>query len=481
MTRYVSIFTLLLALAGTSLSQVTTIQNGGWHQATTWSNNQVPDTNTNVIVRHTVDISNSTGCRNIIIDSTGVLFNGRLDIYGSLLNYGWFDAYRNASSYDGISVRDSITNYGKLDTEVLWLTGDRDHYIISRDTIKIADMTVTHPDRTIYLSGKVIFKGGWILLKGSNISFNDTLVLVGTVVDGGVLDGNGNVLHGSPGLIGWSGASSFDPRHTTIKNMTLTGSINFYGSGTDIWGVTIAENVFNKSAVYDRVLGQPEYEQIYITHPFTNEGSFNIAQNGLTVALSSNLINRGRWNNYMTIFMGLTDQTISMPTDSILRGIVHFDAMIQGNAYQWMKNNVNIPGGTQAKLVFNNLTPANSGVYVCKITTNTGVINSRTITVSSLTDIVEPGNLPEEFVLEQNYPNPFNPETNIRYSLPSAGNVEMKVYNSLGEVVAQPVSGFIPAGEHTAYFDATGLTSGVYFYELNTGGYRAVKKMVLLK
>ncbi len=156
MNRFVSLLAFLLIIISTSYSQVHTIANGGWHQAAIWSNNQVPDTNTDVIIRHTVDVSGSTGCRNIKVDSSGVLFNGRLDIRGSFTNYGWFDATRNASSYDGISVRDSIINYGRMDTEVLWLTGDRDHFIRSRDTIRIADMSTTdsnhgfHTDFTDY-------------------------------------------------------------------------------------------------------------------------------------------------------------------------------------------------------------------------------------------------------------------------------------------------------------------------------------------
>lgn len=482
MYRYVSILALLLIFSTTSFSQVYTIANGGWHQATTWSNNQVPDTNTNVVVRHTVDILNNLGCRNLTIDSNGVLFNGLLTVYGTFRNYGWFDAYRNASSYDGINVRDSILNYGRLDTEILWLTGNRDHYIWSKDTIRIADMNTPDSNRTISIGSNVIFKGGYILLRKSNISFHDTLTLVGTIVDGGIIDGNGGVLKGAAGLFGWSGAMSFNPQHTTLKNMTLTGGINFYGSGTDIWGLTIAENVVNKSAVYDRVLGQPEYELIYVTHPFTNEGSFNIAQNGLSVAISgTNFVNRGRWNNYMTIFMGLNDQTISMPTDSMLRGTVHFDAMLQGNAYQWMKNNYNIAGATQAKLVFNSLKPSDAGVYICKISTNTGIINSRQITVSALTDVNDPSVLPDKFALEQNYPNPFNPVTTVRYTLPEASEITLKVFDLRGREVMTVYEGYMPAGSHDASINAEHLASGVYFYRLQAGEHALARPMVVLK
>lgn len=88
---------------------------------------------------------------------------------------------------------------------------------------------------------------------------------------------------------------------------------------------------------------------------------------------------------------------------------------------------------------------------------------------------------PEGFVLEQNYPNPFNPVTVVRYSLSVAGNVQLKVYNSLGQTVATLVDGEKPAGEHTVKFDASGLNSGIYFYSLTANGKTQSRKMTLLK
>lgn len=92
-----------------------------------------------------------------------------------------------------------------------------------------------------------------------------------------------------------------------------------------------------------------------------------------------------------------------------------------------------------------------------------------------------PAPIPERISLEQNYPNPFNPNTVIRYALPVAGNVELNVYNTLGEKVAMLVNGFTPAGVHSVQFDATRFTSGVYFYEIKTDDFKAMRKMVLIK
>ncbi|OQY72158.1 MAG: hypothetical protein B6D45_09330, partial [Ignavibacteriales bacterium UTCHB3] len=91
------------------------------------------------------------------------------------------------------------------------------------------------------------------------------------------------------------------------------------------------------------------------------------------------------------------------------------------------------------------------------------------------------GSVVSDYKLYDNYPNPFNPVTVIKFAVPYSGSVAVNVYNTLGEKVAVLANGFIQAGEHTVQFDATNLTSGVYFYELKSENFRALKKMVLVK
>lgn len=91
------------------------------------------------------------------------------------------------------------------------------------------------------------------------------------------------------------------------------------------------------------------------------------------------------------------------------------------------------------------------------------------------------GDLIEEYKLSDNYPNPFNPETTIQYSLKEAGNVELIVYDVLGNEVAKLVNGYKPAGTHEVTFNATNLPSGVYIYRIKSEEYSESKKMILLK
>lgn len=94
---------------------------------------------------------------------------------------------------------------------------------------------------------------------------------------------------------------------------------------------------------------------------------------------------------------------------------------------------------------------------------------------------VDDDNLPTQFVLNQNYPNPFNPTTNISYSIPTASNVSLEVFNLQGQRVASLVNGFQSSGAHSVNFDASNLSSGVYIYRLRAGNNVMMNKMTLIK
>ncbi|MDP2036589.1 MAG: T9SS type A sorting domain-containing protein, partial [Ignavibacteria bacterium] len=76
---------------------------------------------------------------------------------------------------------------------------------------------------------------------------------------------------------------------------------------------------------------------------------------------------------------------------------------------------------------------------------------------------------------------PFNPTTEIKFALPKSSEVELSVYNMLGEKVGNLLSGLMNAGEHKVNFDASNLSSGVYFYKLTTDNNVTIRKMILMK
>jgi hypothetical protein len=121
-------------------------------------------------------------------------------------------------------------------------------------------------------------------------------------------------------------------------------------------------------------------------------------------------------------------------------------------------------------------------VFQMKFTGN-GIIYLDNIYFSTMVSDVKEiqGALPSDFTLEQNYPNPFNPATNIRFSLPEANQVTLKVYNTLGQEVATLVNEFMNAGAFEVSFDAQNLPTGTYFYSITAGDFKSVKKMLLIK
>jgi predicted CXXCH cytochrome family protein len=89
--------------------------------------------------------------------------------------------------------------------------------------------------------------------------------------------------------------------------------------------------------------------------------------------------------------------------------------------------------------------------------------------------------IPDGFQLEQNYPNPFNPTTTIRYSIPERSEIELVVYDALGKQIETLISGDHDAGVYEVDFDATGLSSGIYFYQIRSASFTETRKLVLMK
>ena len=113
---------------------------------------------------------------------------------------------------------------------------------------------------------------------------------------------------------------------------------------------------------------------------------------------------------------------------------------------------------------------------------STSVVNNWVVWYDILSDLdVYPDKLPYNFILEQNRPNPFNPTTVIGYQLSALNNVQLSIYNLLGQRVVTLVNERQPAGIYTVEWNATGFASGVYYYSFEVGEFRSVRKMVLVR
>lgn len=116
-------------------------------------------------------------------------------------------------------------------------------------------------------------------------------------------------------------------------------------------------------------------------------------------------------------------------------------------------------------------------------TGNTGRLDawSLNITFALPVGIGEDNGIPEQFALNQNYPNPFNPETTIQFALPEAANVQLEIFNVLGQRVARLINDRYTPGFYSIKFDGRNLASGMYFYRFKANEFVQSRKMLLLK
>lgn len=102
-------------------------------------------------------------------------------------------------------------------------------------------------------------------------------------------------------------------------------------------------------------------------------------------------------------------------------------------------------------------------------------------TSTDVTSVEEENILSQQFGLKQNYPNPFNPGTTIEFSIPTENHVKINIYDALGREVKTLIDQNLSAGNHSVILDASELTTGIYFYKLQSGNKTVIKKMNLLK
>ena len=123
-----------------------------------------------------------------------------------------------------------------------------------------------------------------------------------------------------------------------------------------------------------------------------------------------------------------------------------------------------------------------SSLVICNSNLLAGTIyGGGGVWIRPLSQIVEVNHLPTGFQLEQNYPNPFNLTSNINYSVTYESKITITIYDLLGRKIETLLDGSKQPGKYSVLFNAKGLSSGIYFYSLRSGGFQTTKKLVLLK
>ena len=225
--------------------------------------------------------------------------------------------------------------------------------------------------------------------------------------------------------------------------------------------------------------------------------------------------------NWLAVNSGITDlnvQTISANGNKLFAGSANATFYSSNSGLNWIAVNNGLGSNSAFTFTFNGNTvyagttqnriflstndgslwqeistglpaPSASANLVYSLAINNGIlfagVQGNSVWKRPLSEItaIEPveTNLPGEFELKQNYPNPFNPSTNIEFSIIKRGIVKLSVYNVTGRLVRQLVDVELNAGTYKVSFEAAGISSGAYFYELESSGSRITKKMLLLK
>ncbi|MFN3871709.1 MAG: T9SS type A sorting domain-containing protein [Ignavibacterium sp.] len=154
---------------------------------------------------------------------------------------------------------------------------------------------------------------------------------------------------------------------------------------------------------------------------------------------------------------------------------------LPASAYEWLGSTTTNANGTFSFLISDPSVQAVSVTATNPLSGSTSAI----VKYSLVTDVEDEEQIPTEFSLNQNYPNPFNPSTKIKFSIPNVGSelaqTVLKVYDILGNEVATLVNEERPAGVYEVEFNASQLSSGIYFYKLSSGSFTEIKKMTLIK
>jgi hypothetical protein len=162
-----------------------------------------------------------------------------------------------------------------------------------------------------------------------------------------------------------------------------------------------------------------------------------------------------------------------------------YSSFVEAGGYLYdLKCLVNFPSGWEKVKA----TGVNNAGTIVGVAEKGGEVHLFLLTRNGATSVgedLDANGVPEEYQLLQNYPNPFNPETVIKYEVSGARSqepaVSLKVYDVLGREVAVLVNEVKPAGRYQVTWEAKGIASGVYFYQMKAGGVVFTRKMVLLR
>lgn len=299
-----------------------------------------------------------------------------------------------------------------------------------------------------------------VTIVGNPIGYNFVLTASAAQVDGHLKDENGSPIIGTTVYIARNDSNGGSPSYYAQSDINGLFQIGIPPSALNGHTWNIAEPVKNQNAVITQTLGFGQLGVISLGDSIVH----NLTQYTVNSTISGTITLENAPPGFpFQLYAVNSDSGESYTTSDASTGNFTFPVSNKIYNYTISITNFFLSGFTFPNVVAH---PGQSGI-------------SYNIT---LTGVVErEAGIPKEFALQQNYPNPFNPTTEILYDVPKASVVKLSVFNVLGQEVARLVDGEQNPGKYRAPFNASNLSSGIYFYRLSAGSFVSTKKMILIK
>lgn len=356
---------------------------------------------------------------------------------------------------------------------------------------------------TIASNGQNVFAAWWrsavptqAMLVYESVNGGTTWGAPTTIIDGA------QIINGDT-LVSWFGGDLIYKPNSTVKGMAFStlgaiGGVGSYGTreGSKIlyWnsaGLHVLADFhkygfMNDTALWNNHALRNQVGITALSHPslaYSDDGSvlycaFSAMQKDTSAYAT------GLNYNFNDIFIckstddGNTWSNFKYVTKTLRRDETYPSLSKQGNTATTF-NIVYNESGSPGSFTFNDNAPADTTYTVFK----KGVVYANLVDVPTATIGINniSSEVPANFKLSQNYPNPFNPTTLIRFSIPKASFVTLKVYDVSGKLIETLVNQTVSVGTQEVSFDASRLSSGIYFYTLEAGNFKETKKMMFIK
>jgi len=283
--------------------------------------------------------------------------------------------------------------------------------------------------------------------------------------------------------------NSIDLSYTDSLYLFDDGNHHDQETGDGIWGAIVnpisIENEFNIS-LYANDLNTKAYFISNDLAKFTTNGP--VVLDGYTILSADTIPNPG---DRLAFQLALKNEGLVTPAENISTILTSLDtcAMVldpNDSPFDDIAPGQSVSGNRSNVIRFYNDCADSIWLsFQVEISSNGTLFWTDTFAVyvhgvpSTITDLNP--DIPENFALKQNYPNPFNPKTIINYELPITNDVELNIYNLLGQKIVTLVSERQNAGYYEVEWNASGFASGIYYYMIKAGHFQTIKKMVLMK